>query len=172
MPAFSARHSDVGAHLVSTTPAPRPVSVVDFALRLVELGLIPELTGPQAIYLEALDGKRPPLTPRERVETIRVAGRRHLRDLVAAHTIAIGHNVTVSTYDTRDVPGVREDILRLARAYCTDTVPRDELTELLHVFGPRPTDPKESPACPDASAPFASPAPPSPTRSSATTAGP
>jgi hypothetical protein len=172
---FSSRHSDIGAHLVLTSAPPRPVPLVAFAYALVDLGLIPDLTDPQARFLEALDGTRPPLTARDRVDTIRAAGRRHLRDLVAAHTLAIGHNVTLAARDARDAATARDEILGLAVAYLGSTgveVLSTELAPLLHVFAPSTPDPKETPTCPTVSASSAPPGPPPPARSSAAPVAP
>lgn len=99
------------------TTATRPVSLVDFALALVELGVVPELSSPQANYLEALDGIRPPLTGSALAATARAGGRRYLRDLVAAHRIATGETVALGVNAQRAAAAARDDILSLATAY-------------------------------------------------------
>lgn len=152
-------------------PDTSQIRLLEFAEALHALGLVPPLTSAQGRYLEALDGTSAPLEPRERVATVRQAGRRYLRDLVAAHTLASGHTVHLTAANGRDVTRARDDIVRLASAYrhATGTPPRHgALAALLTIHAP---DPKEPPTCPGStSASSAPPAPPHRPRSSAATA--
>lgn len=153
--------------------AARPAGLLEFAETLAELDLVPPLSEPQGRYLAALDGSARPLDGTERTATARAAGRRYLQTLIAAHTIAGGYTARVAAID-RDARGVRDDVVRLAVAYLNATgVDRTtrEIDALLTVRTTK-SSPKGDPTCPDASAPFASPAPPSKTPSSATTAAP
>lgn len=111
---------------------PRTVRLVDFAVALVELGAIPDLSAPQTAYLETLDGKKAAPPPAVLAEFAKAGGRRFLRTIVVAHTLATTRDhVTI-----RDEPGasthdVVSDALELAAAYRASTgdpLPAGELT--------------------------------------------
>jgi hypothetical protein len=97
---------------------PRTVGLVDFAVALVELGAIPELTSPQTAYLEALDGKQPAPPPAVLATFAKAGSRRFLRTLVAAHTIANGHHATL-IHDAGETTALAiiDDVLELATLY-------------------------------------------------------
>lgn len=73
---------------------PIPTSVVDYAKRLVDADVIPELTDHQRALLEIFDGTRDVPTAEQLYAASRRAGRRQMRAIIAAHALLSGERVT------------------------------------------------------------------------------
>lgn len=101
---------------MSIDPDPPEPGYITFWMTLVDAGVLPDPSPAQAAYLEALDGTTP--APDSLTVCGRIAGRRYLRAVVAAHALHARLDVHFAAVDAQTAGRARDDALYLLEAYC------------------------------------------------------